>query len=176
MLKNSLSAYRKKVSAAANARIGEPIYNDRIDHAVIILTNIFSHAHNSVRILTGRLNKDAYGRSEVVSDALRFLAYSEHKIYILFEDQDLVEEQNQHPFLTAVLPFDQIQIRRVPDDWQAFYDFHFILADDDSYRFEHDKNQFGAVAAFGDRPGGKNLERIFRQIWESSTPIERPSK
>ena len=55
---------------------------------------------------------------------------------------------------------------------QFRYDFHFVLMDDNSYRFEPDKSKFGAIAAFGDDNTGKNLESLFEKIWAASNTQE----
>jgi hypothetical protein len=47
-------------------------------------------------------------------------------------------------------------------------EFHFAVADCDSYRFEQDKNKFHAIGAFGDREGAEHLQGIFEDLWKIS--------
>lgn len=172
-LEMPLFVYRARVEALANKRTGEPVYNDSIEHAVIILHNILSHAHHSVKILTGELNKDAYARTEIVDEMKRFLDDGSHTLQILFESEELAneEEMHLHPFLHAVAGNERVQLRHVPRDLQDMYEFHFILMDDDGYRFEPDKGKFGGVAAFGDKRGGSNLDGLFSRLWNGSEEI-----
>lgn len=167
---SSFISYRARVRRLAQDRQGDPVYNDTLDHAAIILQNMFSYARESVRILTGSLNPTVYGRAEIVEEAQHFLRKSnDHQIYILYEDKEATDEDRwlkQHSFLSGLMNYrQQIHLRFVPDDWQETYDFHFVVMDDDSYRFEPDKTMFRAVAAFGDRPGGSNLRRLFDRLW-----------
>ena len=169
-----LFVYRANVEALADRRMGEPVYNDSIEHAAIILQNILSHARSSVKILTGELNRDAYARRAIVEEAKRFVEDGSHTLQILFENEKLDpnEMEYQHPFLQAIADNDRVQLRHVPRNLQATYDFHFVLMDSDGYRFEPDKAKFGAVAAFGDRTGGENLEKLFTILWGKSKPVQ----
>ena len=63
----------------------KPMYNDSVEHAVIILQNIFLHAHHSVKILTGELNPEAYARRGIVEDVKHFIEDDRHNLQILFE-------------------------------------------------------------------------------------------
>ena len=172
--KMPLFVYRAKVEMLANRRKGEPVYNDSIEHAAIILQNVFSHAHHSVKILTGELNRDAYGRRSIVDAVKRFVGDDSHTLQILFENEGLTAEQifEEHPLLRAIAGNDRVHLRRVPRNLQESYGFHFVLMDSDGYRFEPDKRKFGAVAAFGDEAGGKHLGELFSTLWERSTDVQ----
>lgn len=170
-IEETMADYSSRVERLAAKRTGEPVYNESLEHATVILRNMFAHAQHSVKILTGELNQAAYGTREIVDEARRFLQDPEHTIFILYEDDVLSDEQSKrnHPFLRAVEGQDRIQMRLVPKDFQDRYAFHFVLMDEDSYRFEPNKQKFGAVAAFGDNEGGNNLGRLFEEIWEASS-------
>ena len=66
-----LSLYRAKVEALAKEQDGEPLYNDSIEHAAIILQSMVACAQESVRLLTGELNVDAYGRRAILDEIER---------------------------------------------------------------------------------------------------------
>lgn len=165
-----LFVYRARVEALARKRTGEPVYNDSIEHAVIILQNMFSHARHSVKILTGELNRKAYARRAILEEVKRFVEHDSHTLQILFESKDLTRNEagHLHPFLRAISGNERVQLRHVPAGLQEAYLFHFILMDDDSYRFEPDKERYGAVAAFGDEVGGENLKKLFSRLWAKS--------
>ena len=173
-----LFLYRSRIERLAYERTGEPVYNDSVEHAAIILHNLFLHAHRSVKILTGELNKEAYGRRTIIDAAMRFLEDDSHEISILFENGDLSRDETlqQHPFLRAVKSNNnkRVNLLQVPSDVQDRYGFHFVLIDDDSYRFEPDKAKLGAVAAFGDRAGGKHLHSLFSELWKRSSASLEP--
>ena len=163
-----MTDYTNKVRRLADNRAGEPVYNESLEHAVVILQNMFSHARKSICILTGRLNEDAYGDPGVVKEARRFLESPDRRIRILFEDEYL-KDVAHHPFLAIETGQKKIEKYFVPEKLQNNYKFHFIVMDEDSYRFEPDRKEYKAVAAFGDAQGGQNLGRLFEQLWEAAT-------
>ena len=85
-----LFAYRAKVEDLADKRTGEPMYGDSIDHAAITLRNIFSRADGAVKILTGDLNEETYGRKTIVNEVENFLKDGSHSLQILYEEENLV--------------------------------------------------------------------------------------
>lgn len=165
-----LFVYRDQVEALADKHDGEPVYNSSLEHTAIVLQSMLSRARQSVKLLTGDLNRDAYGRRTVVEQIRHFVEDKSHSVKILYEDRTLGdgEAQETHPFLQAVKNKSHVELRHVPRGLQSRYDFHFMLVDGDSYRFEPDKDKFGAVAAFGDEDGGKNLDGIFSTLWAAA--------
>ena len=165
-----LFVYREKVEALARKRDGTPLYNDSVEHAAIILQSMLSSAQRSVKVLTGELNKEAYGRRAIVDQVKQFIEDESHSLQILYEDKTLEQEgaKERHPFLEAVAGKSRVELRHVPEQLQSRYEFHFMVVDGDCYRFEPNKEKFGAVAVFGDTQGGENLEELFSTLWSSS--------
>lgn len=167
-----IAKYRERVKSAAEARNGEPVYNGSIEHAAVLAEAMFAHAQKEVCILSGELNARVYGREDVVEQANLFLADPEHTAKILVEDGTSLDWDN-HPLLRAVNDNLNVEVKEVPTALQARYKFHFIVMDSDSYRFEQDKSQPVAIAAFGDVKGGANMRKIFTTLWDASTPVAR---
>jgi hypothetical protein len=167
----SLKDYKAEVKRAAVKRNGKPVYNASLEHASIIVENMFEHAHSNVCILSGALNARVYGREEVVEQAKLFLADPSHKVRILLEDGS-VANRSGHPFFEALDQSENMEIRCLPLATQEQYNFHFMVMDDDSYRFENDRSKCAAVAAFGDPAGAKNMRRIYDILWESGEALE----
>lgn len=159
-----LFVYRERVEALADKHDGEPVYNGSLEHTAIVLQSMLSRANRSVKLLTGELNKAAYGRLPVVEQIKRFVEDESHSVQILYEAESLRSEW-AHPFLKAVADKNHVELRHVPREVQSRYGFHFMLVDTDSYRFEPNKEKYGAVAAFGDKNGGDNLDGIFTSLW-----------
>ena len=59
----------------------------------------------------------------------------------------------------------------IPEAIHDDFDFHFLVMDDDSYRFESDKTKHAAIAAFGDTEGADNLKDIYQYLWKKSEPL-----
>lgn len=169
----SLDKYRDRVEELARRRKGEPIFNGSLEHAAIIVETMFANSSHSVQILSGKLNARVYGRDDVVEQAKLFLADANHTVRILLEE-NRKEDLSDHPFFDEFAEYQNLEVRVVPADWQNTYDFHFLVMDSDSYRFEHDKTKHSAIAAFGDGPAAKNLARIFNDLWQQSEPVRLP--
>jgi len=144
-------------------RNGQAIFNGSLDHAAIIVENMFAHASTSINILTGRLNARVYGCDEVMEQAKLFLADPAHTVNILIEDMDALNDD--HPFVREFWDNKNVRIRNLPKSASEQVTYHFLVMDDDSYRFEKDKGAPLAIAAFGDKVGAKNMQEIFALLW-----------
>ena len=173
-----LFLYRAKVEALAKEQQGKPLYNDSIEHAAIILQSMVSYAQRSVKLLTGELNVDAYGRRAILDEIKHFVEDESHSLQILYENEALRQRDagEEHPFFRVVTGKGGVELRHVPPRLQSRYDFHFIVVDGRSYRFEPNKKKFEAVAAFGDEEGGKKLEGLFSVLWNSAGEVNAPSE
>ena len=163
--------YREKVKEAIAARDGRPVYNRSLEHAAIIVEEMFALARNEIKLFTGRLNADVYGIPSVIIRAEKFLADADHKVRILIEEQIEEGELRKHPFISSMSRFDNLEVRRLKD---GVYDpdFHMMLVDDHSYRFEPDKRQFEAVATFGDEETTGHLNGLFEQLWKVGDVVQ----
>lgn len=166
-----LDAYREMVKSHARRRSGEPIFNASMEHASVVVETLFSTAQKCLSVLTGSLNPRVYGRDAVVTEARLFLAASQqHSLRIILESDSGIDRR-RHPLFIACSDFTNIELRVASPTLQERYDFHFLVADDDCYRLENDRNRPLATAQFGDVEGAKNLNRIFDILWESSDAI-----
>ena len=84
-----MKKYNEMVRDYADRKCEDLIPNSGIEHAEVLIKNLFSHAENEVRILTGSLNARVYGTSEVLKSVDEFLhSGSNKKIKILLQDVD----------------------------------------------------------------------------------------
>lgn len=166
-----IETYKEKVKLAAEARNGDPVYNGSIDHAAVLVEAMFKYAQKEVCILSGELNARVYGRASVVEQANLFLADPGHKAKILVEDETCLDWTN-HPLLEALHDNSNVEFKVVPQELSNRYQFHLTVMDGDSYRFEKDKSEPVAIAAFGDKKGGENMQNIFSILWDASTAID----
>ena len=171
-----MEEYREKVERLARERSGEPFFNSSIEHAAVIVEQIFRSAKKDVCIITERLNGHVFGREEVVREAKSFLSDGTHSLKILMEEGASVLSPG-HPLVEEMRRHSNVEVRKLDPSVTAKLDYHFLVMDDDSYRFEPDKNKWEAVAVFGDSKGAQNLGSIFASLWEKSHEvIELPSK
>ena len=163
--------YREEVKEAITTMDGRPVYNRSLEHAAIIVEEMFALAKNEIKLFTGRLNADVYGIPSVVGWAMEFLTGSDHKVRILIEEQVDEEELQKHPFIRNTSRFDSLEVRRLI---VGMYDpsFHMMLVDDHSYRFEPDKKQPEAVATFGDKDTTDHLNDLFEKLWKAGEAVK----
>jgi len=161
--------YVERVARAALERKGEPVFNGSVDHARVIVEALFKHANSKIDIFSGHLNARVYGPDRVVDEAEQFLAGPSRTLRILLENSDAVS--TRHPLLARLQGAQNMKIRHLPADISAVINFHLAVADSDCYRFEADKNQVSAVAAWGDKIGGLNLQDIFDSLWNRSSDV-----
>lgn len=167
-----IAKYRERVKNAAQARNGDPVYNGSMEHASVLVEAMFAHAHTEVCVLSGELNARVYGRDDVVEQANLFLADPQHRAQFLVEEPEALDWVN-HPLLSALSDNENVEVRSVPREIQNRYKFHLIVMDEDSYRFEKDRSEPVAIAAFGDITGAENMKSIFNTLWNVSRPVER---
>jgi hypothetical protein len=165
---NNLVEYKKRVEQLARLRNGEPISNGSHDHAAIIIEQMFKSAEKQVSILSGNLNARVYGRTDVVEQAKLFLTESERRVRILLESHDPLILKD-HPLFERLRNNENLSVKVVPEELREKYEYHFLVMDDDSYRFEPTKDAPTAVAAFGDKKTAENILNIFNMLWEVST-------
>ena len=167
--------YRIDVERLAQERTGEPFYNSSIDHAAVIIEKIFRHAKSDVSIITKRLNGRVFGQDEVTQELEGYLSDAGHKVRILLEDDPSVLSEG-HAFVRVLKNHPQsFEVKRLSTEALPHVDYHFTLADDDTYRFEPNKNEWVAVAAFGDLKGAERLRSVFDSLWAMSDPVELPA-
>jgi hypothetical protein len=127
---------------------------------------MFEHANEGVSILSGKLDARVFGSRDVVEKARVFLATRGRKLRVIIENPEDIDEVD-HPFVSEFGKNDDVEIKVAPKDVDL--PFHFMVMDQDSYRFEEDKNSPTAIAAFGDRVGGENLNKVFSVLWSRAT-------
>lgn len=168
----NLDEYRNHVESIASRRDGEPIYNASVRHASIVIENLFAEAKRRVDVLSGFLNARVYGRQMVVEEARLFLASSANNRLRIILERDSPEDREIHPFFQVCSRFSRVELRIASPSVQSLYDFHFVVMDDDSYRFESDKTKAAAIAAFGHKEGAENLGGIYNYLWDQCSPVD----
>lgn len=167
----SLEDYKRVVRSAAKRRDGTLVYNGSVDHASILAEAIFENANKYVWILSEKLNARVYGREEVIEQAELFLADPDHEVRVIVEDGSEANRRD-HPFFEKFASQDNVKFRAVDERVAGLYKFNAIVMDGDCYRFESDKAECTAVAAFGDPDKAEVVQSLFETIWQLATPLD----
>jgi hypothetical protein len=158
--------YRELIAKRIAERDGTPLPNGTLAHASVLIEAMFGAASKSIRILTGSLNARVYGTPEVIVCAQQFLANPIHSLEIIFEDDLDDDAIARHPLLASLGPGANAKLWKLKPAFRKKIESHFALMDDDSYRFEADKTQPSAIAAFGDKGFYNTLSTFFDALKE----------
>lgn len=173
-----MDSYRKLVERLSESNSSERIPNATVAHAAVLIENLFSHACESVRILSGQLNKDVYGLSGVYEKAIGFLRGGANReprkrLEILLEsppddisDNPLVRACKEDPELSELC-----DVKIISDEKDKAISCHFIVADGKAWRFEPNKETPAAIACFNEPEIGKQLDEMFSVLFERGKPL-----
>ena len=159
------SDYVRRIYDLARICGGTPIFNASLGHAAVVIERIMANACTSVSILSGSLDPRVYGRSRVLKETMQFLNREHCELRIILEGKH-PEALKHNAFLERFKDHARVSLRFMPEREQARYNFHFVVADGESYRIEADKSKVSAVVAFGHLQGALNLERVFAILWD----------
>jgi len=136
----------------------------------ILLRKMFQNACGVVRIFSRGLSSPAYKDGQLMDDIRLYLA-SGGSLHIVVEEA-IPEESpfwvllRDFPDLVALVRLDMEMITKEPP-------FHFIVVDDSIYRFEGDRSETAAIAAFGDDKYASRLVGVFDALCScSGQPLE----
>jgi hypothetical protein len=171
------SAYHSLIEQKFQERDGTPFPNGSSPHAEMLIAAFFKFASSRVRILTGHLDARVFASEKVIWNATQFLASPDHSLEIIFHSE--IEDQKiySHPLISKVFESaEALQVWKVRPSLRSGITAHFVLMDDDSYRFEVDKEGSAGVAAFGDKDFAAKLAEIFdglKTMASDSVPLKK---
>ncbi|MES9884049.1 MAG: hypothetical protein ABW185_24650 [Sedimenticola sp.] len=170
--------YRKMVKRYADEKNTELIPNGGTDHAEILIENIFSHAHDTVRVFTGTLNARVYGSDGVVEKAAEFLLSNKNsKLEILLQDIDDIESLRGHPLINACGKIDEDRcVFKSANEKEKSASSHFVTMDNLGYRVEPDKSKPAGIGCFNDPKLAVVLNDYFDTMFDRGTTLKPPAR
>jgi hypothetical protein len=156
--------YAELIQSSIAKRDGTPIPNGTIEHATMLIEAMLRNGKNSVRILTGELNARLYGTEQIILAARQFLSDFNRKLEIVVEGKSEDKELILNPLIIAIKSSPNLNIWRLKPERRDQLKSHFSLMDDDSYRYEPNKEEPSAIAAFGDKPFTETLLKVFEGL------------
>ncbi|MCK4841943.1 MAG: hypothetical protein KAT04_08675 [Methylococcales bacterium] len=170
-----MKEYNKMVRDFADQKSEDLIPNSGIEHAEVLIKNLFSHASNEVRILTGSLNARVYGTREVLASVDEFLhSGGNKKIKILLQDVDdnAYDYIKSHPLYLRCkeLGESMCEIKFSKDNKDKLQS-HFVVIDNNGYRIEPDKSEPIGIGCFNDEETSKKLVDKFDYLFNKGALI-----
>lgn len=174
---DTLEQYRNAVKDYAARGVDYLFHNEGDDHALIIFTNIFCNAKNTVRIAANKLcNKELVNKGEYVSALKAFLDQKDSRLFILVTNRPSEEEVKQEDCLYKMLynhrAYKEGRIQIKDGQGKSFRGkdgntVHFCTGDDKMFRIENDIKERKAVANFGDNTTTNVLNGAFDKVFQS---------
>ena len=170
-----MDKYRKEVKELADNKSSSIIPNSSIEHAAVLIENLFSHAGHSIRIFSGNLNPEVYSKSEVVCAAEKFLSKDssegEKRLEIIV--QGGIGDGNENKLFDLCKTYDSVCGIKLADEQDKSLGSHFIVTDKTAYRLEPDRNQHVAYACFNNPVSACQLDKAFNEMFERGNVYER---
>lgn len=174
MSQESLKDYHSMIDTCAKEGRNQPISNGLAEHAVYLMTKMFSEAKKHVRLfskyLPDEVTRDSvkipvYDKDELISAAVSFLEKDGTRLDILVQGDS--EKIPSRSFVRSLKEKKENgEIKGVVEIRQANYktssiENHFMVMDSSGYRLELDHEQTKAVANFGDSVFASKLADVF---------------
>lgn len=165
---DELSEYASQVAdAAKRGKNGqsEIIYNRNIEHASILIAELIKGAQKSIKLLSGCANADVYDRKEVLSSLEMALKRSGISVEVILDQRVVGPPNNSTSFLKKIREFETnggnavIKNVSIPN---TEGEFHFLVVDGASYRYEPNYKKTEAFADFFGKENAQKLEDWFQ--------------
>lgn len=158
---NSLT-YREMVRKYADNQVREIIPNGGLEHARVLIANLFSHAQGTVRIFSSKLHQGIYKDFEILASGKKFLSGGkDRRLEILFQEVSDITEVQDHPFVGLCKAFSgQCDLRGVAES-DKHRATHFVIMDEVGFRFCPDKAATAAIGTFNHPEVAENLVKQF---------------
>ena len=172
-----MDKYRKEVKNLADSNSSNIIPNSSIEHAAVLIENLFSHAHHSIRIFSGNLNPKVYNKREVICAADKFLSRdtseAAKKLEIIVQNEIEIGDGDENKLYDLCKKYESICEIKLADEQGKSVESHFIVTDKTAYRLEPDRNKHVAFACFNNPDSACELDRFFEEMYARGTEYKR---
>lgn len=168
--------YRELVRELAESRSSKMVNNSSIEHAAVLLSEMFRRNTGHAVIFSGSLNRALYARDEILDAIGIFLSHSSSLLHVVVQEKSDGEDNFAFVHNQILHKWgDDAAARlegRVADDEAGAVAFHFATVGDSAFRFESDRSKHEAFASFGRPEHVKTLKAVFQRAWNAATKIE----
>lgn len=165
-------AYVALVRRLAEKRDPEIISNSSIEHAAVLIAEMFRRGSGSAQIFSGSLNPALYAREDIVTCIGSFLSSDDASLRILLQDP-AEGAANAKIFLENVkerlgdTALSRVEIKQA-DDFAKDQSYHFATVGKSAFRFEGDRTKHEAFASFGREEHVTKINGIFESFWKNA--------
>lgn len=167
-------AYVTLVRHLAETHDSEIISNSSIDHASVLIGEMFQRGSGQAQIFTGSLNPALYARDEIVSAIGTYLSNGDSHLRILIQDAS-EGKLNAAKFIDKVKDslgesvLSRIEVKTA-GTFAKDQSYHFATVGATAFRFEPDSSKHEAFASFGRPDTVKKINTVFESFWDEAIP------
>jgi hypothetical protein len=157
------------------------VFNKDTDHAAELVASLIDSAETNVDILAGQIDPRVYESQAVLGAAKRLIERGQVQVRIALDGRSFPETQlemeqlrikiSAHKFLDCLKSGNMASLKFVPADVSEKFGYHFLLVDNQRFRFEKDWKVREAIAYFLNLDSSKILSSRFDEIWSLSVPF-----
>ena len=168
-------AYVALVRRLADTRDPEIISNSSIEHAAVLIGEMFRSGAGQAQIFSGSLNPALYAREDIITCMGSFLANTNSSLRILLQEES-EGKGNAKIFLDQVKErlgesaLSRIEIKQA-DEFAKAQTYHFATVGQSSFRFEGDRTKHEAFASFGQSAHVNKINGVFDSFWKNAIDI-----
>ena len=158
--------YKEYVKEKAKKKDAEIFPNGTVEHAKVVIENLFEIAQRKINIFSGQL-ADVYESDVILENIKKFLEKSNSELKILLQDVEKNSKKlKKNAFVKLCEDFsEKCEIQTAAEDDKTRKN-HFITVDGKSYRFEPNKKEKRAIACFNDKDFTKKIDGVFKAMFE----------
>ncbi len=164
-----LLEYQQRIDQKARENSSELISNGTIEHARILIASIFSVANKKIEIFTGFLNPIIYNDKKIIDSAFNFLKKQNTKIEVVVQENDHSLGLNE--FVNEAKNNKQFVLKEA-NEIDKNEQYHFIVADSKSFRYEPDKAKNIGIGCFNKPAFAEKLNNRFQEIFKQAKTLE----
>lgn len=174
-----MDEYRELVEILFRERSKEIFDNSSPDHAAVLMETMFRHGDRCIRIFSGCLSDDVYGRASLISEVKKFLFEKSGNLIIIIQDQieqalifnrKLLAEILADNTGSAVVSNGRLQVF-LANPRHAKLDGHFSTMDGIAFRLETNKEKMEAVASANNAGSCVKLDGVFDMLLSTATKL-----
>ena len=139
--------------------------NSGIEHAEILMSNIFDATRREISILSGALSETLTNRSKYVESFKKMMERGVKIKVILVAQNSTKEKSEAHKLLEK---YENAEIKILDADTKHIYEaifqnkeVHFCFSDEMIFRLEYDTREYKAYGSFNNREIECNLIKAF---------------
>ncbi len=146
----------------------ELILNSNTDHAKVLIRYLFKSSRDRICIFSSQLNDNIYDDQYVINEIEAF-AENRGQVEILLQHPEDFD-RGRKVFLLLKKFTSQIVVKSVTNLKDKAIQAHFVVNDNNGFRFCEDKSKPSAIASYNQPDTAKNLIEQFDILFKRAEP------